>query len=123
MDAEGSYSPDGEWICFASNRRAYSNDLSEEEKKLFEVDPASAMDLYIMRTDGSELKRLTTSIGYDGGPFFSPDGKRICWRRFSKDGATAEIMVMDRDGSSEIAGDEVGRNELGALLSSVGGST
>ncbi len=52
-----------------------------------------------MRTDGSELKRLTTSIGYDGGPFFSPDGERICWRRFSKDGATAEIMVMNRDGS------------------------
>ena len=107
-DAEGSYSPDGEWICFASNRRAYSNDLSEEEKKLFDVDPASAMDLYIMRTDGSELKRLTTSIGYDGGPFFSPDGKRICWRRFSKDGATAEIMVMDRDGSNEIAVTKLG---------------
>ncbi len=107
-DAEGSYSPDGEWICFASNRRAYSNELNAEEKELFELDPASAMDLYIMRSDGSELKRLTTSIGYDGGPFFSPDGERICWRRFSKDGATAEIMVMNRDGSDAKAVTKLG---------------
>ncbi len=48
------------------------------------MDQASALDIYIMRTDGSELKRLTDVIGYDGGPFFSPDGKRICWRRFAE---------------------------------------
>lgn len=107
-DAEGSYSPDGQWICFASNRRAYTDELNAEEKELFAIDPASAMDLYIMRTDGSELQRLTTSIGYDGGPFFSPDGNRICWRRFTKDGATAEIMVMNRDGSSQIAVTKLG---------------
>ncbi|MDX1927187.1 MAG: M28 family peptidase [Pirellulaceae bacterium] len=107
-DAEGSYSPDGKWICFASNRRAYTNELSDEEKELFKLDPASAMELYIMRADGSELKRLTTSIGYDGGPFFSPDGAKICWRRFTKDGATAEIMVMNRDGSDQRAVTKLG---------------
>ena len=102
-DAEGSYSPDGKWICFASNRRAYSGELTEEEQKLFEVDPASAMDLYLMRSDGSDLKRLTTVIGYDGGPFFSPDGRQICFRRFSRDGVTAEIMLMGVDGSNQRA--------------------
>ncbi|MCR9291541.1 MAG: M28 family peptidase [bacterium] len=99
-DAEASYSADGNWICFASNRRAYSGELSDEEQKLFEVDPASAMDIYLMRADGSGLRRLTDAIGYDGGPFFSPDGSKICWRRFSPDGATAEIMTMDVDGSN-----------------------
>jgi len=107
-DAEGSYSPDGQWICFASNRRAYSNELTDEERELFKLDPASAMELYTMRTDGSELKRLTTSVGYDGGPFFSPDGEKICWRRFTKDGATAEIMVMNRDGSDQRAVTKMG---------------
>lgn len=102
-DAEGSYSPDGKWICFASNRRAYSGELSEEEQELFEVDPASAMDLYMMRSDGSDIKRLTTAIGYDGGPFFSPDGSQICFRRFSRDGVTAEIMLMNIDGSNQRA--------------------
>jgi Tol biopolymer transport system component len=33
-----------------------------------------------MRTDGSHLKRLTRTLGYDGGPFFSPDGKQIVYR-------------------------------------------
>lgn len=102
-DAEGSYSPDGTHIVFASNRRAYAGELTEKEQQLFEQDPATAMEIYIMRSDGSELRRLTSSVGYDGGPFFSPDGKQICWRRFSENGATAEIMLMNRDGSQQRA--------------------
>ena len=98
-DAEASYSPDGEQIVFASNREAYSRELSEREATLFEVDPASMIDLYIMNADGSEVRRLTDHPGYDGGPFFSPNGERICWRRFSEDGATAEIFTMRVDGS------------------------
>lgn len=100
-DAEGSYSPDGRLICFASNRRAYSGELTAEEMKLFEKDPSSAIDIYLMNSDGSNIRRLTDSIGYDGGPFFSPDGQQICWRRFSRDGAGAEIMVMNIDGSDQ----------------------
>ncbi len=102
-DAEASYSPDGKWICFASNRRAYTGELNAEEQALFEKDPSSAMELYMMRSDGTEVRRLTDKLGYDGGPFFSPDGKSICWRRFSENGALAEIMVMNTDGSQQRA--------------------
>lgn len=102
-DAEGSYSPDGKWICFASNRRAYSGELSPAEQQLFEKDPASAIDLYLMKADGSDVRRLTDTPGYDGGPFFSADGRSICWRRFSQNGVTAEIMVMDADGKNQRA--------------------
>lgn len=103
-DAEGSYSPDGKLICFASNRRAYQEgQLSEAEKKLFEHDPASAMDIYIMNSDGTDLRRLTDVIGYDGGPFFSPNGQQICWRRFNQDGLVAEVMLMNIDGSNQRA--------------------
>jgi|694.fasta_scaffold15011_1 Tol biopolymer transport system component len=98
-DAEASYSPDGTKIVFASNRRAYQKGMSDREKELFAIDPASAIDLYLMNVDGSDVRRLTDSIGYDGGPFFSPDGSRICWRRFNEDGATAEIYTMSTDGS------------------------
>ena len=100
-DAEGSYSPDGSLIAFASNRNAYSQPMSEEDAQLFEKDKSFMMEIYIMNADGTNVRQLTTSPGYDGGPFFSPDGKRICWRRFSKDGATAEIMTMNIDGSDE----------------------
>ena len=100
-DAEGSWSPDGSLIAFASNRSAYESPLSEDQQKLFDLDPAWANEIYVMKADGSDVKRLTNSPGYDGGPFFSPDGKRICWRRFTENGATAEIMTMNIDGTDQ----------------------
>jgi Tol biopolymer transport system component len=52
-----------------------------------------------MRADGSGQRRLTTVNGYDGGPFFSPDGKRIVWRRFDEQGLIADVWTMNLDGS------------------------
>lgn len=100
-EAEASYSPDGLWIAYASNAHAYKEKLNEEEKQLFEKDPSSQMEIYLMKADGSQKKRLTQSLGYDGGPFFSADGKKITWRRFSKEGSTAEIFTMNLDGSDQ----------------------
>jgi len=100
-NAEGSWSPDGKLIAFASNRSGYEEKLSVEQQKAFDLDPAWANEIYLMNADGSNVRRLTTSPGYDGGPFFSPDGKSICWRRFSENGATAEIMTMHVDGSEQ----------------------
>ncbi|MGE3180745.1 MAG: M28 family peptidase, partial [Phycisphaerae bacterium] len=98
-DAEGSYSPDGNLIAFASNRAAYADNLPEKEAEHRDTDPSYFNDIYIMNADGNNVRQLTKTPGYDGGPFFSPDGKRICWRRFSEDGATAEVFTMNIDGS------------------------
>src|SRR6476620_10838077 len=100
-DAEGSWSPDGKLIAFTSNRRAYNVNLSAAEKKQFDADPAVMNDIYVMDSGGKNVRQLTTELGYDGGPFFSPDGKRICWRRFSPNGATAEVWTMNIDGSDK----------------------
>ncbi len=101
-DAEGSWSPDGTQIVFASNRHAYGPDaLSEDERAVFEKDPSVFMDLYIMDADGGNVRRLTDGLGYDGGPFFSTDGSRIVWRRFEPTGHVAEIWTMRPDGSDQ----------------------
>ncbi|NBB70750.1 MAG: peptidase M28, partial [Alphaproteobacteria bacterium] len=100
-DAEGAYSPDGERIVFASNRHAYAADLSADEQARLERDPAYFMDLYVMDADGTNVRRLTDAPGYDGGPFWSADGDKIVWRRFSEDGARAEVYTMNTDGTGE----------------------
>jgi Tol biopolymer transport system component len=98
-DAEASYSPDGQWIVFSSTRQAYDHDLSAAERKQLEVDPAYFGEIYIMRADQGEVsaRRLTSVPGYDGGPFFSPDGTRIIWRRFDERGLIADVWTMKLD--------------------------
>jgi Tol biopolymer transport system component len=103
-DAEGSISPDGQWIVFSSTRDAYDRPLSAAEQKQLDTDPSYFAEIYIMRTaaaDGSGARRLTKVPGYDGGPFFSPDGKRIVWRRFDETGIIADVWTMKLDGSDE----------------------
>jgi Tol biopolymer transport system component len=102
-DAEGSYSPDGQWIVFSSTRQAYGRQLSAAEQKQLETDPSYFAEIYIMRAngDGSDAKRLTNVPGYDGGPFFSPDGKRIIWRRFDTTGVIADVHTMNLDGTDD----------------------
>jgi Tol biopolymer transport system component len=91
-DAEGSYSPDGQWLVFTSMRDAYNRPLSDAEKKQLETDPSY---------DGSGQKRLTNVPGYDGGPFFTHDGSRIVWRRFDVTGVLADVWTMKPDGSDQ----------------------
>ncbi|MEE2778713.1 MAG: hypothetical protein VYE73_18340 [Acidobacteriota bacterium] len=98
-DAEGSYSPDGEWIVFTSIRDAYGRVLDAEEQRLLEADTAYFGEIYLMRADGSGQRRLTDVAGYDGGPFFTTDGERIVWRRFAPNGLTADVWTMETDGS------------------------
>lgn len=100
-DAEASYSPKGKYIAFASNRLGYTQKLSPLDKKLFAKNSSYMMDIYIMDSNGNNVKQLTTTKGYDGGPFFSPKGKKIVWRKFSASGETAEIYTMNIDGSEK----------------------
>lgn len=75
------------------------------------------MEIFTMHEDGSDVARVTRREGPDGGPFFSPDGKRIVFRGRSlapgpelddykallRDGlwrpTSLEIFVVDADGS------------------------
>jgi Tol biopolymer transport system component len=98
-DAEAAYSPDGSLIVFSSNRHAYSTPLEDADRKRLDTDKSWFCELYRMNADGTDVRRLTTAPGYDGGPFFSPDGQRILWRRFDEHGVIADVFSMRIDGS------------------------
>jgi len=53
------------------------------------------LDLWTMRPDGSHKKRMTTSLGYDGGAVFSRDGKKLVWR--ANYPATPETMARYKE--------------------------
>lgn len=99
-DAEGGYSPDGQWIVFSSMRDAYNRTLSAAEQKQLELDASYFAEVYIMKADGSGQKRLTDLAGYDGGTFFTKDG-RIVWRHFDEGGLIANVWTMKADGTDK----------------------
>lgn len=99
-DAEGSHSPDGKLIVFCSIRDAYPLEkLTGKQRELWDKQPEYFGELYIMNADGSDQRRLTNWDGYDGGPFFTPDGERVIWRHFEENGFLADIYTIKIDGS------------------------
>ncbi|MCS6884193.1 MAG: DPP IV N-terminal domain-containing protein [Acidobacteriota bacterium] len=55
-------------------------------------------EIYVANADGSDLKRLTNSPGYDAEATVSPDGKHIVFTS-TRDG-DLDIYVMDIDGKN-----------------------
>jgi Tol biopolymer transport system component len=45
-----------------------------------------------MNLDGSDVKQITNSLGYDGGAFYSPDGSKLIFRA-SRPKTEADIKV------------------------------
>jgi Tol biopolymer transport system component len=106
-DAECSYSPDGKWIVFTSNRE--SPPRPAPPAPTTQPDPAAVnkdLELYLMRADGTGVVRLTNAPGYDGGPFFSPDGKRIVYRSDRRNNNLLQVFVADLvfDGEGNVTG-------------------
>lgn len=67
----------------------------------FSAGPHPDQDIYVVRADGSGLRRLTSAHAAEFDPTWSPEGKRIAYRRQTAGDSTAEIYVMNADGSRQ----------------------
>jgi Tol biopolymer transport system component len=80
------WSPNGQYIAFQSER-GDSNDH---------------FDIYVMRSDGTDIRRLTSSPAHDRSPSWSPDGKRIVFEsNRDSDDWIYHIYSMNADGTEQ----------------------
>ncbi|MCE9620458.1 MAG: hypothetical protein K8R92_11215 [Planctomycetes bacterium] len=85
--AECSTSPDGRTLLYTS--------LESGEG-----------DIFVMDLPTKKITRIVSLPGYDGGAFFSPDGKKIVWRADRKGDNLLQIYVADVafDGAGAVTG-------------------
>lgn len=81
-----AFSSDGKEVCFARN-----------------IDKVEAIstnnDLFLVSIKGGEAKRISTSLGSDTNPVYSPDGRFIAYRSQERAGFEADrfrLMLYDR---------------------------
>jgi WD40 repeat protein len=78
-----SWSPDGQWIVFVG-----LNDRDDTKNELF-----------LLRADGSDQRRLTFAPHWKDSPSWSPDGRLIAYMDFGSDGLSGDIVTIQVDGT------------------------
>lgn len=78
QDLHPDWSPDGQWIAFASDR-------------------SGELEIWVVRPDGSGLKQVTSGPGSKTWPAWSPDGKQILYTG-SREGKQG-LWLVGADGS------------------------
>lgn len=75
-----AWSPDGQRIAFASNR-------------------GGDVDIWTMRADGTDFRRITSTEDFDTEPAWSPDGQSIVFRR-SNPVQGSDLMIVPAEGGA-----------------------
>ncbi|HEX4104669.1 MAG TPA: hypothetical protein VHX92_00405 [Rhizomicrobium sp.] len=69
-DAHMAWSPDGEWIAFASTRKGF------KDEAIYTDAPQPYGELFVMRYDGTDVRQLTDNQWEDGAPAWQPQPSR-----------------------------------------------
>ncbi|MEO8177287.1 MAG: hypothetical protein ABI895_00505 [Deltaproteobacteria bacterium] len=111
-DFRPSWSPDGRWIAFSSDR--------DSKRPRFAFSTLHSTEIYVMRADGSAVRRVTQQDAVAGSPAWSADGKQLVYYE-------AEIAELQKirsplrtRGTTQIVSLDLASNERKVLTSGPG---
>jgi len=75
-DVQPAFSPDGNFIAYASDR-------------------SGNWDIYVMTADGRKPFQVTSSLAHEVHPSWSPDGSRLCYSQYNSRTGQWEIWIVE----------------------------
>jgi Tol biopolymer transport system component len=111
-DFRPSWSPDGQWIAFSSDR--------ESKKPGFAFVTLHSTEIYVVRADGSGLRRATHLDAFAGSPAWSADGKRLVYFEASIDDVQKITSVRRTRGTTQVVTIDLATNERHTLTAGPG---
>ncbi len=104
-DGGAFFSRDGKWICWRADYPADS--MAAGYRTLFarhQVRP-SAMDLWVMRSDGTGKRQVTDKPGASFAPYFTPDGRSLIYSSNWENprGRDFNLYLVPKEGGEPVA--------------------
>jgi TolB protein len=102
-DGGAFFSRDGKWICYRAHHPADSASIAEEHALLSrDLVRPTTMDLWVMRSDGSDAHAITSLGGASFAPFFTNDGREIIFSSNFEHptGRDFDLYLIPREGGT-----------------------